>query len=123
MIQLIIYDDNLSEDKLHDLTRDLCQAINKETDIEAEILQGEAEPGSRGRRITVGVLVLSFLTGGSAVALCDVLKTYVMRNDSLVIEITRGKNTVKINSQNIESKQVEQLLKSIKPLTDPEPHD
>lgn len=122
-IQLIISDANLSEDKLHALTRDLGLTLNKETAIQAVIEQGETQPGSKGEPITLGVLALTFLTGGSAVALIDVLKTYLLRNSSLEIEVKNGDKAVKINLQNVQAKQVEQVLASIKQLHEPEPHD
>lgn len=122
-IQLIISDASLGEEKLQALTRDLSLTLSKKAAIQAVMAQGEAQPGSKGEPITLGVLALTFLTGGSAVALIDVLKTYLLRNATLEIEVKNGDKSVKINLQNVQAKQVDQVLASIKQLIGTEPHD
>jgi hypothetical protein len=72
-IQLILTNDDLNEDSLQLLTQDLLQTLGSETDIQAQIVQGEAVQGSKGDPVTLGVLALSFISSGAAVALIGVL--------------------------------------------------
>jgi hypothetical protein len=115
-IQLILKNDDLSEDRLQALTQDLSQTLTRETDIHAELAHGDSLQGSKGDPITIGVLALVFLKGGSALALIEVLKSYLMRNSSLEIHVKSGDKVVKINGQNIQAQQVEQVINSINQL-------
>lgn len=122
-IQLIVNNSNLSKDELQVLTGDLCQTLMKETTIQAVAEQGKSQLGGKGEPITLGVLILSFITSGSAVALIEVLKSYIMRDSSLEIEVKRGEESIKINLQNVQTKQVEQVLASVKQILEKEEHD
>jgi hypothetical protein len=108
---------NLSSTELSDneelqrLTRQLCDSIADETEIEAEIPSGAVVQGTKGDPITLGVLALSFLSGGSAVALCEVFKAYFNRVPSLNIELERADGSkVKIAAQNLQPEQLKALL-------------
>lgn len=101
----------LTDEDLQNLTRNLCDSITSETEIEAEIPSGSVAQGTKGDPITLGVLVLSFLSGGSAVALCEVFKAYFSRVPSLSIELERANGSkVKITSQNLKPEQLQALL-------------
>jgi hypothetical protein len=58
------------------------------------------------------------LTGGSAVALINVLKAYLLRKASLKIEVKNGDKVVTIQAQNVQAKQLEQLIGRLKQLID-----
>ena len=122
-IQLILTNDDLNEDSLQLLTQDLMQTLGSETDIQAEIVQGEAVQGSKGDPVTLGVLALSFITSGAAVALIEVLKSYVTRSSSIQFEVKVGDKVVKFNAKNIKADQIEQVISSVKQLIDSKTHD
>ena len=123
-IQLTLTNDDLDKDSLQLLTQDLLQTLGSETDIQAEIVQGEAVQGSKGDPVTLGVLALSFITSGAAVALIGVLKSYITRSSSIQFEVKSGDKVVKINIKNIhDADQIEQVISSVKQLIDSKTHD
>ena len=122
-IQLTLTNDDLDKDSLQLLTQDLLQTLGSETDIQAEIVQGEAVQGSKGDPVTLGVLALSFITSGAAVALIGVLKSYITRSSSIQFEIKRGDKVVKFNAKDFKADQIEQVINSVKQLIDSETHD
>ncbi len=122
-IQLILTNDDLNEDSLQLLTQDLLQTLGSETDIQAEIVQGEAVQGSKGDPVTLGVLALSFITSGAAVALIGVLKSYITRSSSIQFEVKSGDKVVKFNAKDFKADQIEQVINSVKQLIDSETHD
>jgi len=47
-VTLSIQADTLSEEALHDLTRELCRTLNRETDVRATLAEAPAAPGMKG---------------------------------------------------------------------------
>lgn len=82
--------DSLAEDDLQSLTRELSTTINRETDVSAAIPEAPAEPGSRGDPAILHTLLLTFMTSGAAVAMFQVIKSYVERNKSLTMTFKRS---------------------------------
>jgi len=76
---LTIAGDELDDEDLQDLTRQLCLAINQETDVEAELPEADTAPGAKGDPITLGTIALAFISSKAAVALVGVLHTYFAR--------------------------------------------
>lgn len=93
---------DLDLEKLQDLTEDLCRDINRESDAEARLDHSAAMSGTKGDPVTIGNIVLTFLTSSVAVSLVKVLETYIGRKRSLEMELTRpdGKKFV-IRSQDV----------------------
>lgn len=110
-ISLQIEAPTLSEEVLQEITRDLCQTINSETDISAETQVGESVPGSRGEPITLAMLALSFLTSGAAVALFEVIKVYFERNATLKITFKRPDGeTLEVGAENLRADQIDKTI-------------
>ena len=101
----------LDEDDLQALCRDLSVTLNRETDVQAVLLDSPHVSGSRGDPVTVGAIALAFLSSGAAVGLFNVLRVYLQRNSSLQIELQRedGRN-LKIQTQNLSSDQLHQTI-------------
>jgi len=114
-IKMKIKSEELASDDLQQLTLDLSRTISRETELEPSIEEGETEVGSRGEGITVGTLVLSFITSGAAVALFNVIKAYFERNPSLEFEFesTDGKK-LKIKTNDIKPNQMDKTLGVLK---------
>ena len=101
----------MSDEDVDTLSRDLCLALNRETDVRAELPEGPRVLGSRGDPVTIGTILLASLTSGSAVALFGVLKSYFERNSSLEMELRRGDGrTLKVRSDNLSSGQLNRTL-------------
>ena len=79
--------DSLAEDDLQSLTRELSTTLNRETDVAAAMPEARPEPGSRGDPAILHTLLLTFMTSGAAVAMFQVIKSYVERNKSLTMTI------------------------------------
>jgi hypothetical protein len=108
---LALSSDRLAEDDLQSLTRELSMVLNRETDVAAAMPEAPPEPGARGDPITLGTLVLTFMTSGAAVAMFEVLKTYFERNASLQMKLKRddGQELV-IDQTNMRSGQIDKTL-------------
>ena len=114
-LKLNLRSDFLSEENIHQLSNDLCQTINYETDSTAELSNEEAEMGSKGDASIIGEIILTALSSGAVVALFNVIKSYISRDSKLSIELT-GENgkSVKINATNIKSEVLNDTLIKIK---------
>jgi hypothetical protein len=110
-VNLTLSSKELDNEDIQELTTDLCQTIVKETDIDAKIPEGPSQAGVRGEPITLGLLALTFLGGGSAVALFNVFKSYFDRESSLKLDLQREDGTtLTINAQNMKPEQIEDTL-------------
>ncbi len=109
--KLMMSSETASDSNLQDLTRELCRDLNDKTDVAAKIPKGTPKPGEKGDPITIGTILLSFLTGGAAVAMFDVLKAYIQRNKSLVFKIVGPHGeVVEVRGENLTKKQFEQIM-------------
>jgi hypothetical protein len=112
---LTVSSNELDLRQIQEVTLDLCSTINRETDITAILAEETAEPGSRADLSTVlGTVILPFLTGGGAVALINVLKSYVDRGTEINFKLERkdGKK-LELTSKNLKQDQTDQLLSAI----------
>jgi len=114
-VRLTIQSETVSPERLQEMTLDFRQTLTRETGILATVPQESVEPGARGDPITIGALILTFLTSGAAVALCEVVKAFFERNSTLTIEFEREDGRkLKINSENFQADQVERTLSTVK---------
>lgn len=110
-LELQLSSSELDAGNLQTLTRQLCDSITDATDIEAEIPSGAAVENTKGEIVTLGVIALAFLTKGAAVALCDVLKTYVSREPSLKMGIKKLDGTIiTLEAKNISPEKLQAVL-------------
>ncbi len=102
---------SLDDDGILNLSRNLCKTIQDEADISANLKSSEQKTGEKGDPVTIGVIVLSFITSGAAVALFEVIKSYFDRDSELVLEFPQenGK-TIKINAKNLSKEQVNRAI-------------
>jgi hypothetical protein len=106
---LSISSSELSDERLQSLTGNLCRIITNETDIEADLCTGIAQEGAKGESITLGLIALTFLSGGSAVALLDVLKSFLSRDSTLEMTLERNDGAkLTINAKNMQREQIEE---------------
>jgi hypothetical protein len=109
-IALSISSTELSDDRIQDLTLDLCGTLNKETDIEAKLPKGAAKKGSRGDPITLGLILLTIFKSGSMVAFLNVLRSLLDREPSIKMSVKREDGTeITIDAKNMNSDQIREL--------------
>ena len=113
-ITLALSSNELDDEDLQVLTRQLCNSILSATDIQAELPKGAAEQGARGDLVTIGMIILAFLTEGGAVALCELLQTYFARVPSLTLEIEKPDGAkFTLTAHNIRTAEVQALLSQL----------
>jgi len=112
---LFLSSQELDEEDIHAFTNDLCCTINQETPLEAGLVEKPGELGTKGDPVTLGLLALTFLSSGAAVALFNVFKALFERNSSLVFELRgEGGKILKLSAENLSSTQVDKALENVK---------
>lgn len=111
---LKISSSELNDERIQSLTLSLCKTIAEETDIEVELVKNLAKRGERGEPITAGLVILTALSSGSAVALFNLLKSYFEREPSIKISIKRENGReVLIDAKNIKFNEIKEILGSL----------
>ena len=96
------------------MTADLCRTIIKETDIEAKLAEGAFEKGAKGEPINLGLIVLTFLRSGSAIALLNIMKSYFEREPSIKMTIRRKDNTeITIDAKNMRPELMKEIFGTV----------
>ena len=110
-VKLTLLSDAVGDDGLDELTRDLCATLNKETDVSAKMAEGALEPGAKGDAMSLGTLLLTFLSSGTAVALFEVAKAFFERNSNLELELERpdGAKMV-VRAKNVDAERIDSTL-------------
>jgi hypothetical protein len=80
----------LDQERLHATTMELRRTLVEETEASVSAPAVAAATGAKGDPITIGAVVVTFLTSGAAVSLFKVLEAYVTRKRSIDIEISRA---------------------------------
>ncbi|MGF1623340.1 MAG: hypothetical protein ACFCVH_00540 [Alphaproteobacteria bacterium] len=89
-IQLVLDAPGCPDERRHALTRELAATLRREASIQAALIEGEGAPGDKGDAVTLGTLLLTFISSGAAVGLFQVVRTYFERDASLEIELQRS---------------------------------
>jgi hypothetical protein len=99
---------DLSDEGIHGLTVELCRELNREIDVNARVVEGHARPGAKGDPVSIGTIILTFMTSGAAVGLIKAIESCLSRRPSLEIELERpdGKKMV-VRGQDIHPEQVQ----------------
>lgn len=109
--------DELDNEELQSLTRQLCDSITDETDIKAEIPSGAAIQNTRGNLTAWAEIVLEFFNSGGAEALFAMLGVYFSRVPSLKIKATKSDGTsLEITSKNVKVEDLQSFLEQLKNL-------
>jgi hypothetical protein len=99
---------------LQDLTQDLCNTMNNETELKAAIPEKQGNVGEKGGAIELGQILITALTSGTIVSLFNVLKSYFEREPSLEFEFTRSDGTtLKIHEKQLGKTQIDNTMKII----------
>ncbi len=114
-VNLSIASDRLSDVDLQALTRDLCNTLTQAANVDARLAEEQAGGVTKGAEVILGTIVISFLTGGAAVALCTVFRAYFERDSRLEMEMEgEGGKKFKISAQNVSQRQINQTLEQVR---------
>jgi hypothetical protein len=117
-MELYIQSNSVNSAQLHKLSLGLLSDINAQVSVSASIPKREIDPTAKGDPITIGQLALTFLSGGSAVALLEVIKAYVARNSSISIELKDNKGgSISFSAENINSRECKEMLDKIQSMS------
>lgn len=105
----------LDETELQDLTFDLCATLNRESTVEAAIVDRKGETGTKGDTIEIGKILLTLIgSGGVVVTFLGILKSYIERGHRIKITLQNqdGKK-IDIQADNLSNAQIEQTRKIV----------
>lgn len=98
-------------DDIQELTRNLTETINQETELRAALADEEPRLGSKGDITTIGTIMLTFLTGGGGVALIRVLRAYIDRGSNIEMKLKRRNGeSITVNATNINAPEIRDLV-------------
>ena len=115
---LSLHHDELSDEVIQELTIELRNSVNRETDLTAQLPEEAGGPGKKGDPVTIGQIILAAVGGGGAVAaLLSVLRVYFARKPRLLIELDMGDGrTLKIDAEHLQPAQIQQATEAVKRL-------
>jgi hypothetical protein len=104
---------NLPDARLARLARDLQRDLSR-AGVQTQAVEAPSAPGERGEPITLGVLTLAFVTGGTVKAAIECFKTYLSREHALTINLTRPDGIqVEVNARNVDAADVRGALEAM----------
>jgi hypothetical protein len=81
----------LDDSQLQAFGRDVARSLRNEGFSAVMASSEDAAPGSKGDPITIGAIILTLVqTGGVAITMLQVLKTFLERKPTLRFELTRA---------------------------------
>src|SRR5262245_39910333 len=115
-VLLSVSANDLDDDSLQELTRDLCHDLRSDASAEASPATQPDESGMKGDFELVGqILIKAIGAGGAIVALVNVLKTYVERKPNLQFEFQKKDGSkLKIKADDLRGDDMSNLVQTIK---------
>lgn len=109
---LTLLDEHRSDEELHHLALGLRQTLQREAPLEARLRESASVPGTRGDAVSVGTLLLTFLSSGAAVALFEVLRTLFARDRTIKVALTREDGaTLEIDAHNMDPDRIDESMR------------
>ena len=119
--KLSLHHNGMSDENIQELTIELKNSVNQETELIAHLPEEAGGLGTKGDVVTIGQIILAAVGGGGAIAaLMPVLQTYFARKPSIKIEIeTSDGNKIKIEAEHLSPEQIKQTMQDVKQLCEP----
>lgn len=112
-VTLTVRSSEIQGKALQDLTQDFCNTLVREK-LSAELKTEPPVKGAKGEPITIGVIVLAFITSGAAVALFNAMSAYFARTKKLEFSLKKDSgDTISFKSENITPEEREQTLRQL----------
>lgn len=111
-VQVTVACGERTEEDLQGLVDELLADLNQLKGAEAAPAQVAATKGARGDVISLGNIVMTFITSGAAVAAIGVLKTYFAREPALKLKFKGADGEeVELDAKRLNDKNTERALK------------
>ncbi|MCI5188520.1 MAG: hypothetical protein D3905_01735 [Candidatus Electrothrix sp. AS4_5] len=108
----------MSDEGIQELTFELKNSLNRETDLTAQLPEEAGGLGTKGDAVTIGQIILAAVGGGGAIAaLMPVLKAYVERKPTLRIKIENADGSkMTLVAEHFNPGQIEQITRAVQQL-------
>jgi alkylation response protein AidB-like acyl-CoA dehydrogenase len=115
---LNLHDNQMSDEGMQELTFELKNSLNQETDLTAQLPEEAGGLGTKGDAVTIGQIILAAVGGGGAIAaLMPVLKAYVERKPTLRIKIENADGSkMTLVAEHFNPGQIEQTTRAVQQL-------
>jgi len=110
----------ISAEDLHHITRDVCNTLNRETEVHASLPETPGKPGDRGFSIPPATIVFAveLLTHSFAIVIGEsllmILRTHFERNPSMKAKLrTKSGDEVVLDSESLQPGRIEETGKHV----------
>ncbi|CAK8723426.1 hypothetical protein GMJAKD_12750 [Candidatus Electrothrix aarhusensis] len=115
--KLSLHHNGMSDEDIQELTIDLKNSVNQETELIARLPEEAGGPGTKGDAVTLGQMFLAALSSGTVVALLQLLKAYIERTPKITITIEHPDGRkISIEGEDLKAGQLEQTTEAMKQL-------
>ncbi|MCI5116380.1 MAG: hypothetical protein D3913_00150 [Candidatus Electrothrix sp. LOE1_4_5] len=115
---LRLHDNQMSDEGMQELTFELKNNLNQETDLTAQLPEETGGLGTKGNSVTIGQIILA--GGGAIAALMPVLKAYVEHKPTLRIKIENADGSkMTLVAEHFNPGQIEQITRAVQQLCEP----
>jgi hypothetical protein len=106
---------DIPDARLAQLTRELARDLSRAC-FQARPVEARPLSGGRGEPVTLGVLALALITGGTVKAVIECFKAYISRERALAIKLTRvDVSQVEVTARNVDTAAMRDALEAITP--------
>ncbi|MCI5192164.1 MAG: hypothetical protein D3915_03420 [Candidatus Electrothrix sp. AU1_5] len=114
---LRLHDNQMSDEGMQELTFELKNSLNQETDLTAQLPEEAGGLGTKGDAVTIGDIFIAALSSGTVAALLQVLKSYVERKPTLRIKIENADGSkMTLVAEHFNPGQIEQTTRAVQQL-------
>jgi hypothetical protein len=118
-IELTLISHEIKGGAFEDITQDFCNTLVQDAKIDAKLKSSEPKEGAKGEPITLGVIILAFITSGAAVALFNVFSQYFDRSSTLEFSLKKKNgDSISFKSKNVTQEERERTLKKLENFLD-----
>jgi hypothetical protein len=103
---------DIPDERLARLTLELARDLSR-AGVQAHPAEEPPVPGEKGEPVTLGVLVLALITGGTVKAVIECFKAYISRERTLTIKLARADGKpIEITARNMDTPALREALEA-----------
>jgi len=108
---LAIKSNELSDERLQVIARELCQILNRDSGINAKFEeQDSTNLGARGDIIALGNIILTILSSETIAVLFEIIKSYIDRDSSISFVLEANDEKFEFSAKNMSGKEANEVL-------------